>query len=1049
MDEILGWHNGKYTFGDTSANELREKWAGWMQHGVTERREKIEEISARLNSGKVKDDKKQKVEKELDDLREEQKSIIKLQNDGFFNENHSIEDWKKLDIFTRTDDYKDVQGGENGDKSKKDPVKRIQKSLDELKKGSLDNIQTDQPKIAQALRNQRNGMEFEKVENVAKDENLLDENGKIDYNKNKSNFLKQNIKDEKEKGNLIDSDEKERKRIAEAKKELKIHDDRVKELDGIPIGPHFKDQIENSKLPDRKPSDNQEDDKDVEQKPYLPPKKKDEKKKKEDEKKKDEDEKEKNENKKSLGDRLKDFWDASSTIRKWSIRLSVVLLLLSLFFQLIYGLVVVLTAYCDTDGTYWSQMRDELGLEKDAHVTDILVGATDFDTAKMAGFDEEQTSELISKASDRLSGDAGEKYKNEANEKEFVKMGLNIMVRSYFLQGNGASNEFVKMLNLHTENETSRVISELENKKNRSEKDNQELENLKKIKNEKKATEKYNFLSDPLTIAINIFVETAYAAELISLAFDVVSLGISLFVPGGLVVTGPLSLIKTLFTQTSRKLLFDGVKKIFKEFLEAGFKGGLKAIMKTAFKNIAKNWKKIATSILTKAAIYAIGLLSAVGHFVGGWLLSTDFIKENLTNGEKFLLKKIGNDFIVNWGADNPQWKSVLDAVCNGFSVKAQAEGAGCGAVLGGPVCIEKQLAGKSDSDTITLYNSKDNPTPIKVSTIKEIIKYGNEAKVPTEVINFVILIHPTESVGAVWNAKGVLNNGNLCLGIAQLCQGKDGGYSYENWTKQALGSTPSPEEFLNSPVMQMKAIYAGYKDKLSTLDSSLTESKKVAAIAGKWLGAGCDQNGTCTGAYASAAEKNFQLISCKGGEPTDPTQPSAGACQGGTPIGSGELSVPFTKESSPKYNCTYGQSATCIINNQKSPYGYGAHHGIDIGVPDGSVVVAPADGQVVSDAPDNSAFCSSGRKGGQRRLMLKHLDKNGKEFYTAYLHLVNTNYIGVNTSVKKGQPLGNIEQTCGHLHFEVGNSTNLFGGGGNVDPCTVLSCPALGGAFE
>ena len=67
----------------------------------------------------------------------------------------------------------------------------------------------------------------------------------------------------------------------------------------------------------------------------------------------------------------------------------------------------------------------------------------------------------------------------------------------------------------------------------------------------------------------------------------------------------------------------------------------------------------------------------------------------------------------------------------------------------------------------------------------------------------FTLSIMATEAGGLdnPWAA----DNKQGCYGIAQLCSGSFGSYSYENWTKKALGRVPSPQEFMSNPVLQLK----------------------------------------------------------------------------------------------------------------------------------------------------------------------------------------------------------------------------------------------------
>jgi len=126
---------------------------------------------------------------------------------------------------------------------------------------------------------------------------------------------------------------------------------------------------------------------------------------------------------------------------------------------------------------------------------------------------------------------------------------------------------------------------------------------------------------------------------------------------------------------------------------------------------------------------------------------------------------------------------------------------------------------------------------------------------------------------------------------------------------------------------------------------------------------------------------------------------------------------------------------------NARSPYGPRRHpitrkttfhHGVDVALPVGTTLVAPADGVVV-----HKGFGSSGG----HTLILKH-DNN---IHTVYYHLQKPSHLGKGTQVKLGDEValsGNTGASTGpHLHWEVRRSRKW---GDTIDPETVLVTPGV-----
>jgi len=661
MSQANDLHEGNYSYGEDSARKLRDTWGSWIDHGINERSEKIGKLSNELNSSNIKDEQKSKKQKEINTLKEELKSIQNSKDSGYFKDDYSVEDWEDLDTFSRTKGYKETIQGDGKDENK-DPVKRIQAAVEKMRNGSIKDFRKDRAKREEADEYDQNGLEFENAEDAIKDPSLTrDEDGNIDYIKsNKENFRAGNRKDEEEKGNTIKSGAKASYKggkkfpTGSGETPLILPSSLIKQIKNSGIKSDNNNQVNKA----AKPIEDKNGSKHSHTNPEKPTQKK------EDEKREGE-ERKPTQLKKSINEKLKDLWKKSSTIRKWIVRINIILLLLAIFFQLIYGFVVVLTAYCDDDGSIWAKMKDEMSIAKDTSVTDILVGVTDFDNVKMLGFSEEQTAELTDKGAENLSN---------ADEWEFAKMALNIVIRSTFLDGNGSSDAFVQAFNQQNKTNLENKIKELESKKERTEEEENQLIAARKALDGTPGTS-INFLDDPLTVSISIFVDAIRVGLFIWDAISTISL-VASFIPGLNVAAAPISLLTKALSKAGREALMEGAKAAFKAFMKQSFKQTLKLILK----EIGKNWKSLLFK-LTKNALLALGIARSIGHFLGKWLLSIDFIKDTLKGFGTFILKKIGGDLMVNWGLDNPQLKGFLDAVCK---IAKPANGCGDGFVSSG-----------------------------------------------------------------------------------------------------------------------------------------------------------------------------------------------------------------------------------------------------------------------------------------------------------------------------------------------------------------------------
>ena len=121
---------------------------------------------------------------------------------------------------------------------------------------------------------------------------------------------------------------------------------------------------------------------------------------------------------------------------------------------------------------------------------------------------------------------------------------------------------------------------------------------------------------------------------------------------------------------------------------------------------------------------------------------------------------------------------------------------------------------------------------------------------------------------------------------------------------------------------------------------------------------------------------------------------------------------------------------------NARSPYGWRVHpitkkrtfhHGIDVAMPVGTPLTAPADGVVVK-----KGFGSSGG----HTLILKHSD----DVFSVYYHLEKPSHFMVGSRVEESELIafsGNTGASTGpHLHFEVRKSARW---GDTVDPVPYL----------
>lgn len=122
---------------------------------------------------------------------------------------------------------------------------------------------------------------------------------------------------------------------------------------------------------------------------------------------------------------------------------------------------------------------------------------------------------------------------------------------------------------------------------------------------------------------------------------------------------------------------------------------------------------------------------------------------------------------------------------------------------------------------------------------------------------------------------------------------------------------------------------------------------------------------------------------------------------------------------------------------NARSPYGWRKHpitgrrkfhHGVDVALPVGTELRAPADGVIVHRG--------SGASGGNT-LIVKHAD----DLFTVYYHLQKASHLLEGTRVQQGEVIahsGNTGASTGpHLHWEVRSPSRAWGR--TVDPVPYL----------
>jgi hypothetical protein len=182
--------------------------------------------------------------------------------------------------------------------------------------------------------------------------------------------------------------------------------------------------------------------------------------------------------------------------------------------------------------------------------------------------------------------------------------------------------------------------------------------------------------------------------------------------------------------------------------------------------------------------------------------------------------------------------------------------------------CIGKDMA-DTVSTTVEL-NGVKSKTKVEKKLINEIIKAGKEAGVGPNITRFVIAINPGLSDSNGWED----GQSSTCWGIALLCA-KDKDDYYYIATKGL--DVKVPQDFVNSPLKQMKAIKVLYDYLLARINAKTIPScvqdkikdKKddVYKVAYIWFNEKCDdftqRDGLTKARLAELTNNNFIATSC------------------------------------------------------------------------------------------------------------------------------------------------------------------------------------------
>jgi LAS superfamily LD-carboxypeptidase LdcB len=265
----------------------------------------------------------------------------------------------------------------------------------------------------------------------------------------------------------------------------------------------------------------------------------------------------------------------------------------------------------------------------------------------------------------------------------------------------------------------------------------------------------------------------------------------------------------------------------------------------------------VMKTLLMQISLGAVVILLLISALVGALAAATYYLLDSTCGNSGIITAARAAKNIGDVSA------STLVGACDTYS---SMTGRGCPAsgtvaATGKLECIGNEVNTPGES---IFMNGPGGTVPVKKATIKEILSAGKTAGVSEFTIKFTIAVHPIESIADGFKAK----NPYGCLGIAQFCKGG----SYETAIRGT--GTTSDQDFLDSPVKQMKAIENFLNTKRAEKQNALICVK--LHFVGKseqyqlfyyWLTADCpgtrDANGFANSDYAGIADKNFAQMSC------------------------------------------------------------------------------------------------------------------------------------------------------------------------------------------
>ena len=224
---------------------------------------------------------------------------------------------------------------------------------------------------------------------------------------------------------------------------------------------------------------------------------------------------------------------------------------------------------------------------------------------------------------------------------------------------------------------------------------------------------------------------------------------------------------------------------------------------------------------------------------------------------------------------------------------------AGGGGSTASVACFAAQIAGKKDTDKITLWRAQNGVEPSKDMTVglaKEILSFVGQQGITAEGAVYAISLATTESSGGKWDLVG--GDQNACYGIIQLCNTSGGGNTFAEFSQAVFGKIPTPQEYMADRIGQIRIATYAFKTKLKVgrFYPKLADKSDIEVASAFWLGA-CNttvpgssprrvkpraellqltwedlQGKPCGGGvpgkdYAESARRNFAIITCAAGQ--------------------------------------------------------------------------------------------------------------------------------------------------------------------------------------